>query len=353
VEAAADTLDFGQVAPATQRTRRTAAATGTNESTAKAAKAAQADKAAAELAAAQPGRLPATRAEGDMPAAANSNQGQPQFRIIKADTSASALYARASVDARDDRANTSADQVVASLTSIDSPRRTAEIYHKVAEAARPGSDAPTPADQVSIRLIHAVRQGAIQMHLHPADLLDRSQDAVAGRQVDRAIPVDRPETLQTARGPRARAPSVRPGSIVYSGSPRPRCASRAKSNGEGFDQPPPTPSDGGEPGRRRAVRPGDPRRYSQHPRVGQDGPHGHRLTLSILPAPRPAPPTRPQARRPPTTPSTLLTAQLKFQDPLAPLDHPVHQPAQPVLGRAGHRRNQNPDRSSSRWASTR
>lgn len=243
-EAAADTLDFGQVAPATQRTRRTAAATGTNESTAKAAKAAQADKAAAELAAPQPGRLPAARPEDDMPATANSNQGQPQFRIIKADTSAAALDATASADAREDRANTSADQVVASLTSIDSPRRTAEIYHKVAEAARPGSDAPTPADQVSIRLIHAVADGkrAIQMHLHPAEL--GSIDVKMQWQGDKLtaqFTVDRPETLQILqrevpaleRSLGQAGVNVDSGSLSFSLRQQ---QGNGKSSGEGFGQ---------------------------------------------------------------------------------------------------------------------
>jgi flagellar hook-length control protein FliK len=240
-EAAADTLDFDQAVPAPTRTRRAAS---TNGSTAKAAKAAQADKSAAEPAAPQPGRLPAARPEDDIPAAANSNQGQPQFRVIKADTSAAALDATASIDARDDRASTSADQVVASLTSIDSPRRTAEIYHKVAEAGRPGSDAPTPADQVSIRLLHAVADGkrAIQMHLHPAEL--GSIDVKMQWQGDKLtaqFTVDRPETLQILqrevpaleRSLGQAGVNVDSGSLSFSLRQQ---QGNGKSSGEGFGQ---------------------------------------------------------------------------------------------------------------------
>jgi flagellar hook-length control protein FliK len=243
-EAAADTLDFDQAVPAATRTRRAAAATSTNGSTAKTPKAAQVDKAAAELAAPQPGRLPAARPEDDMTAAANSNQGQPRFRIIKADTSAAALDATATADAREDRANTSADQVVASLTSIDSPRRTAEIYHKVAEAARPGSDAPTPADQVSIRLLHAVADGkrAIQMHLHPAEL--GSIDVKMQWQGDKLtaqFTVDRPETLQILqrevpaleRSLGQAGVNVDSGSLSFSLRQQ---QGNGKSSGEGFGQ---------------------------------------------------------------------------------------------------------------------
>ena len=197
-EPAADTLDLGQVAAPTTRPRRTAVATGTTEPTAKAANATPADKPAADIAAPQPNRLPAARAEADLPVAANSNQGQPQFRVIKAEASADAT---ALAGAREDRANaqSNADQAIASLTSIDSPRRTAALYHKVADAAKAGADAPTPADQVSIRLLHAVAEGkrAIQMHLHPAEL--GSIDVKMQWQGDKLtaqFTVDRPETLQ-------------------------------------------------------------------------------------------------------------------------------------------------------------
>jgi flagellar hook-length control protein FliK len=257
-EAATDALGFGQVAPATTRTRRTAMATGTGEATAKAAKAAQADKAAADLAASQPDRLPAARAGGDTPVAANNNQGQPQFRIVKTETSTGALDATAA--AREDRANaqSGADQIVASLTSIDSPRRTAEIYHKVAEAVRPGSDAPTPADQVSIRLLHAVADGkrAIQMHLHPAEL--GSIDVKLQWQGDKLtaqFTVDRPETLQILqrevpaleRSLGQAGVNVDSGSLSFSLRQQ---QGNGKGSGEGFDQAAGNAAfgDGGEPG---------------------------------------------------------------------------------------------------------
>jgi flagellar hook-length control protein FliK len=244
-QAAADTPDFADVVVETTRTRRTAMATGAGEATAKAAKAAQADKAAAEVAAPQPGRLPAARADVDTPVAANSNQGQPQFRIIKADTSTAVLDA-AAAGAREDRANaqSGADQAVASLTSIDSPRRTAEIYHKVAEAARPGADAPTPADQVSIRLLHAVADGkrAIQMHLHPAEL--GSIDVKMQWQGDKLtaqFTVDRPETLQILqrevpaleRSLGQAGVNVDSGSLSFSLRQQ---QGNGKGSGEGFDQ---------------------------------------------------------------------------------------------------------------------
>jgi flagellar hook-length control protein FliK len=245
-QAAADMPDFGDVVVETTRTRRTAMATGSGEAAAKAAKAAQADKATADLAAPQPGRLPAARADSDTPVAANSNQGQPQFRIIKADTSTAALDAAATAGAREDRANaqSGADQAIASLTSIDSPRRTAEIYHKVAEAARPGSDAPTPADQVSIRLLHAVADGkrAIQMHLHPAEL--GSIDVKMQWQGDKLtaqFTVDRPETLQILqrevpaleRSLGQAGVNVDSGSLSFSLRQQ---QGNGKGNGEGFDQ---------------------------------------------------------------------------------------------------------------------
>jgi flagellar hook-length control protein FliK len=197
-EPTTDTPDHGQVAVPTTRPHRTAAAVGATETTAKAAGAAPADKPAADIAAPQLNRLPAARAEADMPVAANSNQAQPQFRVIKAEASADAT---ALAGAREDRANAqaNADQAIANLTGIDSPRRTAALYHKVADAAKAGADAPTPADQVSIRLIHAVAEGkrAIQIHLHPAEL--GSIDVKMQWQSDRLtaqFTVDQPETLQ-------------------------------------------------------------------------------------------------------------------------------------------------------------
>ena len=292
----------------------------------------------------------------DMPVAANSNQGQPQFRVIKADASAAALDATALAGAREDRANaqSSADQVVASLTSIDSPRRTAALYHKVADAARPGADAPTPADQVSIRLLHAVADGkrAIQMHLHPAEL--GSIDVKMQWQGDKLtaqFTVDRPETLQILQRevPGARA-QPRPGRRQR--RQRQPVVLAAPAAGQRQEQRRGLRSGRGQCGlrrrrragdRRRAARPGDPRRHSQHPRVGQDGPHGHRLDpqqrasrrrdrhrqhgrkqgdhrLQLVPD---------AADRPAQVPGPAGAARR----------HPVRQPAQPVLlGRAGHRR---------------
>jgi flagellar hook-length control protein FliK len=199
-EPAADTPDLGRVALPTTRARRTAAASGaTIEPTA--ANATPAEKPTAEIAAPQLNRPPAAPAESDMPVDANSNQDQPQFRIVKGAASAAAADVAALAGAREERttAQSSADQAVASLTGIDSPRRTAALYHRVADAARPGADTPTPADQVSIRLIHAVAEGrrAIQMHLHPAEL--GSIDVKMQWQGDRLtaqFTVDRPETLQ-------------------------------------------------------------------------------------------------------------------------------------------------------------
>jgi flagellar hook-length control protein FliK len=197
-EPAADTAELGHVALPTTRPRRTTVATGTAEAATTAAAAAPAEKPAADIAAPQLNRLPAASAEADLPVAANSNQAQPQFRVTRAEASADAS---ALAGVREDRANAQAnvDQAIASLTSIDSSRRTAALYHKVADAAKPGADAPTPADQVSIRLIHAVAEGkrAIQMHLHPAEL--GSIDVKMQWQGDRLtaqFTVDRPETLQ-------------------------------------------------------------------------------------------------------------------------------------------------------------
>ncbi len=245
-EAATDAFGFGQVALATTRARRTAVATGATEPTAKAANAAPADKPAADMASPQLRRLAAGGAKGDTPVAASSNQGLPQFRVIKADTSAAAVDATTPAGTREDRANaqSGADQAVASLTGIDSPRRTAALYHKVADAARPGADTPSPADQVAIRLVHAVADGkrAIQMHLHPAEL--GSIDVKMQWQGDRLTAqfmVDRPETLQLLqrdmpvleRSLGQAGVNVDSGSLSFSLRQQ---QGNGKSNGEGFDQ---------------------------------------------------------------------------------------------------------------------
>jgi flagellar hook-length control protein FliK len=83
------------------------------------------------------------------------------------------------------------------LAALDSPRNTAALYHK-AETAR-GGETPSPADQVSIRVLHAAAEGkrAIQMQLHPAEL--GAIDVKMLWQGDRLTAqflVDRPETLQ-------------------------------------------------------------------------------------------------------------------------------------------------------------
>lgn len=84
--------------------------------------------------------------------------------------------------------------------AADSPRSAAALYHKIAEAARPAAaDAPPPAEQLSMRLPHAVADGkrAIQVHLHPAEL--GSIDVKMQWQGDRMTAqflVERPETLQ-------------------------------------------------------------------------------------------------------------------------------------------------------------
>lgn len=90
------------------------------------------------------------------------------------------------------------DQPVAAF-AVDTPRSAAALYHKIAEAARPAGDAPAPAEQLSMRLLHAVADGkrAIQVHLHPAEL--GSIDVKMQWQGDRLtaqFTVDRPETLQ-------------------------------------------------------------------------------------------------------------------------------------------------------------
>jgi hypothetical protein len=93
------------------------------------------------------------------------------------------------------------EQQFAALIAVETPRHAAAQYHKVAETVRTAAAAaetPSPADQVSIRLLHAVAEGkrTIQMHLHPAEL--GSIDVKMQWQGDRLtaqFQVDRPETL--------------------------------------------------------------------------------------------------------------------------------------------------------------
>jgi flagellar hook-length control protein FliK len=92
------------------------------------------------------------------------------------------------------------EQPFGALLTLDTPRSAAAHYHKVAETIRTAAaETPAPADQVSIRLLHAVAEGkrTIQMHLHPAEL--GSIDVRMQWQGDRLtaqFQVDRPETLQ-------------------------------------------------------------------------------------------------------------------------------------------------------------
>jgi hypothetical protein len=149
---------------------------------------------AAELAAPQPGRLPAgaLRPEGTTWTGGGQQQSRPAAvsGSIKADTSAAALDATANPPiARGTARNTAAPtrlRVAQPDKHLDSPRRTADdLSHqgRRSGAAR-GSDAPTPGRVRSpIRLLHAVADGkrAIQMHLHPAELgsIDVEDAAVA------------------------------------------------------------------------------------------------------------------------------------------------------------------------------
>jgi hypothetical protein len=92
------------------------------------------------------------------------------------------------------------EQQFGALVAVDTPRSAAAQYHKVAETVRTAAaETPSPADQVSIRLLHAVAEGkrTIQMHLHPAEL--GTIDVKMQWQGDRLtaqFQVDRPETLQ-------------------------------------------------------------------------------------------------------------------------------------------------------------
>jgi flagellar hook-length control protein FliK len=245
-EAAAETFALTPIAQPAARARRTVVANGATQPAAKAAAATPAEKVATEITAPQGGRLPAARAEVDPSAAvANSNQAQPQARIVKVDGTAAAMDATTLAGAREERDTQSgADQAIANLTSIDSPRRTAALYHKVADAAKPGADTPTPADQISIRLVHAVAEGkrAIQMHLHPAEL--GSIDVKMQWQGDKLtaqFTVDRPETLQLLqrevpaleRSLGQAGVNVDSGSLSFSLRQQ---QGNGKSGGEGFGQ---------------------------------------------------------------------------------------------------------------------
>jgi flagellar hook-length control protein FliK len=103
---------------------------------------------------------------------------------------------------RDERATAAKtpEQQFGALIAVDTPRSAAAQYHKVAETVRTAAaETPSPADQVSIRLLHAVAEGkrTIQMHLHPAEL--GTIDVKMQWQGDRLtaqFQVDRPETLQ-------------------------------------------------------------------------------------------------------------------------------------------------------------
>jgi flagellar hook-length control protein FliK len=260
-EAAPGTIAFDPVTMPAPRPRQVAtAANGRTEPAGKATAAVPADKAAAELAAPQAGRFQTARAEADATVAANSNQAQPQFRIVKADANAAAADAPTLAGAHDDRAapQSGADQAMAGLTALDSPRQTAALYHKVADAAKAGADTPTPADQVSIRLVHAVAEGkrAIQMHLHPAEL--GSIDVKMQWQGDKLtaqFTVDRPETLQILqrevpaleRSLGQAGVNVDSGSLSFSLRQQ---QGNGKGNGEGFNQAAANAGlgDGGEPG---------------------------------------------------------------------------------------------------------
>lgn len=245
-EASADIFALAPVTMPTARSRRAALTNGATEPATKAAAAASAAKAAAAIVAPQADRLPAARVDTDPTAAANSNQPVPQIRIAKVDANAAAVDATALAAAHEehDASQGGADRAVAGLTSLDSPRRTAALYHKVADAAKPGADTPTPADQISIRLIHAVAEGkrAIQMHLHPAEL--GSIDVKMQWQGDKLtaqFTVDRPETLQLLqrevpaleRSLGQAGVNVDSGSLSFSLRQQ---QGNGKSGGDGFDQ---------------------------------------------------------------------------------------------------------------------
>ena len=246
---AADLLNLAQAARPTPRTKP-AIASDSGPRTAPKATNATADKPSADAAVPQPSRFLAARLTGEAQVAGNANsntdgaQGLSQIRAVRAEASAAATDAALS-GLRDDRsASNGSDQAIATLTSIDSPSRSAALYHKVADAAKPGADAPTPADQISIRLVHAVAEGkrAIQMHLHPAEL--GSIDVKLQWQGDKLtaqFTVDRPETLQLLqrevpaleRSLGQAGVNVDSGSLSFSLRQQ---QGNGKGNGEGFDQ---------------------------------------------------------------------------------------------------------------------
>lgn len=97
--------------------------------------------------------------------------------------------------ARDERAG----DPLAVAFSPDSPKSAVALYNRVAEASRPAVETAAPADQVSMRLLHAVAEGkrAIQVHLHPAELgaIDVKMQWQDNKLTAQFV-VDRPETLQ-------------------------------------------------------------------------------------------------------------------------------------------------------------
>jgi flagellar hook-length control protein FliK len=87
----------------------------------------------------------------------------------------------------------------AAFAPVDSLRSAAAQYHRVVETVRLAAEMPLPpAEQVSVRLLHAVAEGrrVIQMQLHPAEL--GSIDVRMhwqGERLSAQFLVDRPETL--------------------------------------------------------------------------------------------------------------------------------------------------------------
>jgi flagellar hook-length control protein FliK len=248
---AADLLNLAQAARPAPRTKPTAMANANGpRPPLKAANATATDKVPADAAAPQPNRLLAAHLAGGAPLAGSANgnadgaQGLSQIRIVKTEASAAATDATLKGLREEHTASNGADQPIATLIPIDSPSRSAALYHKVADAAKPGADAPTPADQISIRLVHAVAEGkrAIQMHLHPAEL--GSIDVKLQWQGDKLtaqFTVDRPETLQILQRevPALERSLGQAGVNVDSGSLSfmlRQQQGNGRGNGEGFDQ---------------------------------------------------------------------------------------------------------------------
>jgi flagellar hook-length control protein FliK len=148
-------------------------------------------------------RAPLAKATAPAPAAEPADPEQ-QIRLEgKPAVAPAAAVAAAPVAAAGDErgaAGKTPEQLLAAVI-VDTPRSAAAQYHKVAETVRTGAAAaetPALAEQVSIRLLHAVAEGkrTIQVHLHPAEL--GSIDVKMQWQGDRLtaqFQVDRPETL--------------------------------------------------------------------------------------------------------------------------------------------------------------